>query len=54
MSIKIMLIINLICFIVNIGFLIYAKIKKLSTWYFAIFPALYNFSIIAFIVAMCW
>lgn len=54
MLIKIILIINLMCFIVNIGFSIYAKIKKWSTWYFTIFPALYSFSIIAVTVAMCW
>ena len=52
MLIKIILIINLICFIVDIGFSIYAKIKKMSTWYFTIFPALYSFSVIAVIMAI--
>ena len=52
MLIKIVLIINLICFIFNIIFSIYAKIKKWSTWYYMIFPALYSFFVIAVIIAM--
>ena len=41
---------NLISFLINVVFAICTKIKRWTTWYFFLVPALYSFSFILLII----